>query len=144
MESNVSEYAISQVRRDMQAYCQRASLTEPIAGEFDLVTCFEVLEHISEIDSRQVLRNLTAVTDKILFSSTPTELSTATHVNVRPIISWLQLFAEYSFAPVLGFDAGFIAPHAMLAAASGANPTQRGSGVIRGSDPLQIDAYRPA
>jgi len=111
---DISEYAISQVRRDMLPYCQCASLTEPIAGEFDLVTCFEVLEHIPDAEVRQVLRNLTSVSDKILFSSTPTELDTPTHVNVRPIISWLGLFAEFSFAPVLGFDASFIAPHAML------------------------------
>ncbi len=111
---DISSYAISQVRRDMQAYCRCASLAEPIDGQFDLVTCFEVLEHIPEAECRLVLRNLTAVTDKILFSSTSTELSTPTHVNVRPIISWLQMFAEYSFAPALGFDAGFVAPHAML------------------------------
>ena len=111
---DISEYAISQVRRDMQAYCRCASLTEPIAGEYDLVTCFEVLEHIPETQVRQVLRNLTSVSDRILFSSTPTEMDTPTHVNVRPIISWLWLFAEFAFAPVLGFDASFIAPHAIL------------------------------
>ena len=111
---DISEYAIAQVRRDMQAYCRRASLTEPIEGTFDLVTCLEVLEHISEAEVRQALGNLTSVTDTILFSSTPTELDEPTHVNVRPIISWLYLFAEFNFAPVLGFDASFVTPHAML------------------------------
>jgi GT2 family glycosyltransferase/SAM-dependent methyltransferase len=111
---DVSAYAISQVRRDMQAFCRCASLTEPIEGRFDLVTCFEVLEHIPKAEERQILANLTAITDTILFSSTPTEMSEPTHVNVRPTIGWLGLFAEFDFAPVLNFDAGFVAPHAIL------------------------------
>src|ERR1700682_4741490 len=43
---DVSEYAISQVRQDVAPYCKVASLAEPIAGRFDLITCIEVLEHL--------------------------------------------------------------------------------------------------
>jgi 2-polyprenyl-3-methyl-5-hydroxy-6-metoxy-1,4-benzoquinol methylase len=68
---DISEYAISQVRKDIQAFCLCASLTAPIEGRFDLVTCFEVLEHIPKAEERQILSNLTAI-DTILFP-TPTE-----------------------------------------------------------------------
>jgi 2-polyprenyl-3-methyl-5-hydroxy-6-metoxy-1,4-benzoquinol methylase len=87
-----SLYAISEVRKDMQPYCRCASLTEPIEGRFDLVTCFEVLEHIPDGAVQEAIRNLAAVTDTILFSSTPIELTEPTHINVRPTIGWLRLF----------------------------------------------------
>src|SRR5437899_2967619 len=38
---DVSEYAIGEVRRDVQPYCRQASLTDPIEGRFDLITCIE-------------------------------------------------------------------------------------------------------
>ena len=37
-----------------------------------------------------------------------------THINVRPTRYWLERFAEVGFAPVVGFDATFLCPHAML------------------------------
>jgi len=111
---DISTYAVSQVRTDLGLYCQCASLVEPIAGRFDLVTCIEVLEHIPETECLQVVRNLTAVTDRIVFSSTPSDLSEPTHCNVRPILAWLRLFAGFGFHPECGYDASFIAPHAML------------------------------
>jgi len=111
---DISEYAIGEVRKDVQPYCRQASLTEPIEGRFDLITCMEVLEHIPDEEARATVRNLTGATDTILFSSTPTDLTEPTHVNVQPTISWLHQFAEHGFAPDLLFDASFIAPHAFL------------------------------
>ncbi len=35
-------------------------------------------------------------------------------MNVRPAIYWLELFSEFDFWPDAGFDASFLAPHAML------------------------------
>ena len=111
---DISAYAIGEVRKDIQPYCTQASLTEPIDGRFDLVTCIEVLEHVADTDTSRVLRNLTAVSDTILFSSTPIDTSEPTHLNVRPVIEWLRLFANDGFAPDVTFDASFIAPHAFL------------------------------
>ncbi len=111
---DVSSYAISQVRRDVQSYCRVASLTEPIAGHYDLITCIEVLEHMTAEEARVAISNMTAATDTILFSSTPSDFDEPTHVNVRPVISWLRLFTEFGFQPDVLFDASFVAPHAML------------------------------
>src|SRR3954447_6886411 len=36
---DISSYAISNVRRDIKPFCKSASLTEPIEGHFDLITC---------------------------------------------------------------------------------------------------------
>ena len=111
---DISPYAIGEVRKDMQPYCRCVSLTDPIDGRFDLVTCFEVLEHIPDGAAQEAIRNLTAATDTILFSSTPIELTEPTHINVRPTIGWLRLFADAGFAPDLGYDASFVAAHAFL------------------------------
>jgi len=111
---DISEYAIGEVRQDMRAYCRQSSLASPIEGQFDLITCFEVLEHMTEEEALAAIRNLTAATDAILFSSSPTDLIEPTHVNVRPTISWMHAFADAGFAPDLRFDATFIAPHAFL------------------------------
>jgi glycosyltransferase involved in cell wall biosynthesis/SAM-dependent methyltransferase len=111
---DLSAYAISKVRRDMQPYCRVGSLVNPIEGRYDLLTCIEVLEHIPEEYARAVVQNLCAASDNILFSSTPDDLTESTHVNVRPTIYWLKLFSDFQFWPVLIFDASFVAPHAML------------------------------
>src|ERR1035438_3420203 len=98
----------------MRAYCRQSSLAGTIEGQFDLITCFEVLEHMTEEEALAAIRNLTAATDAILFSSSPTDLTEPTHVNVRPTISWIRTFADCGFAPDLLFDGSFIAPHAFL------------------------------
>jgi O-antigen biosynthesis protein len=111
---DISEYAIAHVRRDMTPYCRVASLTEPLPDRFDLIVCMEVLEHLEPDDAKRAIANLTAATDTIFFSSTPSELREPTHVNVLPVPVWLNLFAEHGFYPDIHFDASFAAPHAIL------------------------------
>jgi GT2 family glycosyltransferase/glycosyltransferase involved in cell wall biosynthesis len=111
---DVSPYAISRVRRDMQNYCRQASLTEPIEGWYDLVTCIEVLEHMKEAEAQVAAANLTRVTDRIVFSSTPDDFTEPTHFTVRPPIYWLKLFAGFGFWPDLEYDASYITQHALL------------------------------
>jgi SAM-dependent methyltransferase len=111
---DISPYAISQVRRDMQTHCRVASVDEPIEGSYDLVTCIEVLEHMPWDLARKAIENLTRISDTILFSSSPTDLKEPTHINVNPPIVWLEEFGRAGFYPDLLFDAAFIAPQAML------------------------------
>ena len=111
---DISEYAISQVRRDIQPYCKVGSLLDPLASKYDLITCIEVLEHFMPETVRTAVANLCAATEAILFSSTPNEFDEPTHYNVRPPIYWLELFSEFGFWPDARFDAGYITPYAML------------------------------
>ncbi len=110
---DLSEYAISEVRRDIRRNCRVASLVDPIAERFDLIVCIEVLEHIPEEIAPRVIANLCRSTDDILFSSTPDDFAEVTHVNVRPRSYWNALFAEQGFDLDVEFDASRIAPHAM-------------------------------
>jgi methyltransferase family protein len=112
---DISPYAIANVRPDIREYCRLCSAAEPIEdGPYDLITCIEVLEHMSDADGRSAIECMTAATDVILFSSSPSDFVEPTHVNVRPLIYWLQAFQEHGFSPDLLFDASFVAPHAML------------------------------
>jgi Methyltransferase domain len=111
---DISTYAISKVREDMKSFCRIGSIVDPIDRQYDVVTCIEVLEHLSKWEAGQAAANLCAATDTILFSSTPTDITEPTHINVQPTIYWLRTFADLGFWPDPAFDASFVAPHAML------------------------------
>jgi SAM-dependent methyltransferase len=111
---DVSEYAIREIRPDISQYCWVGSATGGINKNYDLITCIEVCEHLSESDALNAIRQMISHTDTILFSSTPSDFTEATHVNVRPIIDWLRAFAQFSFAPDQEFEPGFLAPQALL------------------------------
>lgn len=111
---DISSYAISKVRPDLQKYCSVGSISDPLTGHFDLVTCIEVLEHLEEADALKAIENMAGATETILFSSDPYDFVEPTHINVRPILYWLRAFAAVQFHPDLTYDAGFVAPHAIL------------------------------
>ncbi|MGX5711006.1 rhamnosyltransferase WsaF family glycosyltransferase [Brucella lupini] len=111
---DISEFAISKVRPDMREHCKVASLTEPFQNRYDLIVCIEVLEHMPADDARLAIANFAEATDVILFSSTPYDFEEVTHVNVRPILSWLKEFMEFGFVPDILYDASYITPHAIL------------------------------
>lgn len=123
--SDISEYAISEIRPDIKPYCSVASASSPIQGDFDLITCIEVCEHMPEADANEAIQQMTSHSDTILFSSTPSDFTEPTHVNVHPIIDWLRLFAQFSFAPDVGFDTRFIAPQAILLRRSAVRPVDK-------------------
>lgn len=111
---DISEYAISVVREDIRPYCQVGNLIDSLPLEkYDLITCIEVLEHLSESAARKTIRNLCAHTDDIIFSSTPSDVREDTHFNVRPQEYWIELFAACGFCYDHSFDCSFIAPQAM-------------------------------
>jgi glycosyltransferase involved in cell wall biosynthesis/SAM-dependent methyltransferase len=116
---DVSEYAISQVPEDLKGFCAVKSVLEPLPENFpriyDLITCIEVLEHMSPDEGQVAVKNMASKTRCILFSSTPhDDRGEPTHVNVRPVIYWLQSFAEVGFYPDLRFDASFVSPQAFV------------------------------
>jgi GT2 family glycosyltransferase len=122
---DISEYAISQVRADIRQYCAAGSLTEEISGKFDLVACIEVLEHMSAEDGIKAIANMTAVTDRIVFSSSPTDLTEPTHVNVKPAIYWMRLFAAHGFEPAAAITLPAITPYALVFNRTSVTPREK-------------------
>jgi GT2 family glycosyltransferase len=111
---DVSEYAIGEVRPDIKRYCWVGSGRDSIKKNYDLITCIEVCEHLVESEARETIQQMTCHTDTILFSSTPGDFEEPTHINVRPVIDWLRLFAQFSFAPDQAFHTANVSPQAML------------------------------
>jgi SAM-dependent methyltransferase len=105
---DVSKYALQQVRDDIRPYCWSGSIAEPLPQRYDLITCIEVLEHMSQAESERAIANLCQATDDILFSSTPFDYQEATHFNVQPPEYWAYHFALQGFVRDVDFDASFI------------------------------------
>jgi hypothetical protein len=110
---DVSDYALQQVRADLQPFCQRASVVDPLVRRYDLIVCIEVLEHLAAQESARAVENLCAHADDILFSSTPSDFKEATHFNVQPSEYWAELFARENFFRDVDFDASFVNPWAV-------------------------------
>ena len=112
--TRLSDFAISQVRPDLQPFCAVGSITEPINDYYDLITCIEVLEHMPEAEANAAIAAMAAATDRIVLSSSPTDFDEPTHINVRPAIYWLRRFAAQGFAPRIACDTSFITPQALV------------------------------
>jgi SAM-dependent methyltransferase len=111
---DVSEYAISQVHESVRDRCRVQSLTEPLDGRYDLITCIEVVEHIAPQDADAALANLCAATDRLLFSSTPQNYGEPTHLNVQPPETWTAALAKQGFYRELERDFSYLSPWAAL------------------------------
>lgn len=111
---DVSDVAIAEAATKAKKHVRIGSLTEPIKGRFDLVTCIEVIEHLDPADAAAAVANLCGASDRILLSSTPGSLDEATHVNVQPPERWSQLFAAHGFFRDFRHDATYLSPWAAL------------------------------
>lgn len=111
---DISSYAISEVYEPVKPFCSVGSITEPFSQNFDLIVSIEVLEHMPVADATRAVKNLCNHTDTILFSSSPSDYSEATHFNVRQPEYWVKEFAYNGFVHDLDFDASFITSWAML------------------------------
>ncbi|MDQ6944244.1 MAG: class I SAM-dependent methyltransferase, partial [Candidatus Eremiobacteraeota bacterium] len=111
---DVSAYALSCVRPDMREHCRYGSIVAGAEGRFDVVTCIEVLEHLPPETTAAAVANLCRLADTVVFSSSPGDFDEPTHVNVRPPLEWVRLFARNGFRADLAVDATFIAPHALV------------------------------
>ncbi|HEY5026287.1 MAG TPA: glycosyltransferase [Acidimicrobiales bacterium] len=111
---DVSAWAISQVPGSLRPFCKVGSITDELDGRYDLITCFEVLEHLPPSLAAESVANLCRHSDAILFSSTPDDFDEPTHLNVESGGYWARLFFRQGFGRDVDFDASFLAPHAVL------------------------------
>ncbi len=113
---DISTFAISHLRMDVRQFCDVGSIAASPPGprRFDLAVCIEVVEHMQADEALAALDVLTAAAPRILFSSSPTDLTEPTHVNVRPVIYWLREFAKRGFRPEWTHNAIYVAPHAFV------------------------------
>jgi len=134
---DISAWAISQVHREAQPFCRVASVTDELSQDYDLITCIEVLEHVSPQEAVAAVANLCRHGRAVLFSSTPGHFDEVTHLNVRPPDYWAGLFARHGFYRDVDFDAGFVSPDAVLF-----HPVQHWAQVVRGYERQHWDSQR--
>jgi len=101
---DISEYALANVRDDIQPYCASASVTEPLPRRYELITCIETLEHLQPVDAERAVANLCGHTDDVVFSSTPSHFKETTHLNVHPPEYSAELFARYGLYRAADYD----------------------------------------
>lgn len=109
---DISEYALQNVRGDIQPFCWRGSVADPLPRRYDLIICIEVLEHTPSAVAEQAIASFCDATDDVLFSSTPFDYREATHINVQPPEYWAYQFALHNFVRDVDFDASFVTPWA--------------------------------
>lgn len=111
---DVSEHAVETSHPDVREHLRVASATDPIDGRYSLVTCIEVLEHMAPAPTQQAIDRMTEVTDRIVFSSSPSDHREPTHVNTRPTDQWAASFAERGFYRRTDVDLSFLTPWAIM------------------------------
>ena len=111
---DISKYAVEAAVEGAQGRLRVQSLTEPLEGHWDLVTCIEVLEHMVPTDTQQAIDNICAVSNRVLFSSTPHDFQEPSHVNVKPVATWVSWFAARGFFRRTDLDLSYISPWATL------------------------------
>jgi SAM-dependent methyltransferase len=107
-----SEFAVGKARDDIRPFLSVGSITEPLRKHYDLITCLEVLEHMTPEDADQAIANLCASTNELVVSSTPMHYRDPTHTNIHPQEYWTERFARHGFIRDVDYDALFIAPWA--------------------------------
>src|SRR5258706_3796677 len=115
---DISDYALSQVPSALMPHIWKADITDAQATtkKYDLVLCIEILEHLSPEDGDLAIANLCQWGDRILFSSTPSDFSEKTHVNVQQRDYWVERFVRHGWVRADDIDASFISQWAMVLA----------------------------
>lgn len=110
---DLSDTAIAEADPEVRDRVRVASATEPFGRRYDLVTCIEVLEHMSPPDAATTIDNICAATDRVVLSSTPGDFDEPTHVNVHPVADWAAEFAARGFFRRTDVDLSFLSPWAV-------------------------------
>jgi SAM-dependent methyltransferase len=111
---DISSHAIEASHADVREHLWVASATDPIEGRYDLVSMIEMIEHMAPQDAQRAMDRVTAVTDRILFSSSPADHDEPTHVNTKPTAVWATWLAERGFHRRTDVDLSFLSPWAVL------------------------------
>jgi SAM-dependent methyltransferase len=111
---DISDFAVNGAPPGLRERLEVRDLVQPFERRFDVISCIEVLEHMSSADAQVAIANLCAATDTVLLSSTPEDFREPTHINVRPPASWAQDFARHGFFRRTDIDASFLSPWAVV------------------------------
>lgn len=92
-----SEYAIAHALPSVAWMLRVHDVIRPIGYTYDLVTCIEVVEHISPEHEQRVIQNLCNASNKYIYFSSANNPDEPTHVNVKPMGHWIGMFERFGF-----------------------------------------------
>lgn len=109
---DISPSAIADADPEVADRLRVGTATVPIEGRYDLITCVEVLEHLSPPDAAAAIDHMCAASDRLVISSTPHDFDEPTHVNVHPVADWAAELAGRGFYRRTDVDLSFLSPWA--------------------------------
>ena len=121
---DISDYAIGAAVSGAQGRIRVQSLTDPLDGWWDLIVCIEVLEHMPSLDIQAAIDNICNCTNRVLFSSTPHDFDEPSHINVKPVATWISWFAQRGFFRRSDIDTSFLSPWAAVLERRAPSPVQ--------------------
>ena len=71
-----------------------------VGDKFDLVESLEVAEHLPDSRAREFVKNLTEISDVVLFSAAIPFQGGTNHINEQWQSYWADIFAEFDYIPV--------------------------------------------
>lgn len=96
---DISTTALDEVSPDIRDYCRYGSIDDlnMYSGHYDMITCIEILEHVTPEMADRAIELMCQHTDLIVFSSTPDDFTEPTHINVQPVQYWVNKFASHGY-----------------------------------------------
>lgn len=92
-----SDSAVDDAATEVRDRLTVGDITEPLDGFWDLVICIGVLERMGQVEAQRALDHITAVTDLVLFASSPRLYDEPAYINVHPQADWAEWFALRGF-----------------------------------------------
>lgn len=111
---DISSYAIAHVPEPVRPFCWRASVTDELSEDYDLILCQEVFPHVAPSSAEAAIANFCRHTRDVLFSSPPLiDREVRRHVNFDPPGHFAAVFARHGFYRDFTCDASFVTPWAV-------------------------------
>ncbi len=79
-----------------------ADLNEPLplpSEKFDIAMSLEVAEHLKDTSAKNFVKNLTLLSDVVMFGAAYTNQGGADHINEKPHTYWANIFSDLGYEP---------------------------------------------
>ena len=111
---DISAWARDQWPRSLHSVCSMGSVIDELHGEFDMISCLEVLQELPGPMAEAAIANLCRHAPAVLFSASPDDFGKGTHLTVETSSFWSKRFADQGFFRDFECDVSSIAKHAIL------------------------------
>lgn len=102
---DISTYAIDQAPAEVKPFLHKGSAAVKLKmfeeNRFDLVICYDILEHLDDDTLVKTMTGISRVCSKWVTVKLPFEVYDwdldKSHINIKPKEAWIKMFGEYGF-----------------------------------------------